>query len=76
MPINATTHIQKMAPGPPAVRAMATPVRLPVPTRAASVVHNAWKEEMPALSLLLLFFNTENMWLKWRSWIKRVRSVK
>ncbi|BEO64498.1 hypothetical protein SMQE31_00060 [Serratia marcescens] len=51
MPINATTHIQKMAPGPPAVRAMATPVRLPVPTRAASVVHSAWKEEMPALSL-------------------------
>ncbi|MEX0633781.1 hypothetical protein M8494_24355 [Serratia ureilytica] len=28
------------------------------------MVHSAWKEEMPALSLLLLFFNTENMWLK------------
>lgn len=64
IPITATTHIQKTAPGPPAVIAMATPVKLPVPTRAARLVHNAWKEEMPELSALLLFFKTENIWPK------------
>lgn len=31
MPINAATHIQKTAPGPPAVIASATPARLPYP---------------------------------------------
>ncbi|MNL82608.1 hypothetical protein D3C87_2100240 [compost metagenome] len=64
MPINAITHIQKMAPGPPAVSAIATPVRLLVPTRAAREVHSAWKDEIPTPSLLVLFFSTENIWLK------------
>ncbi len=39
-----------MAPGPPAVSAIATPVKLPVPTRAAKLVHKAWNEEIPDLS--------------------------
>jgi hypothetical protein len=38
MPKNADTHIQKMAPGPPAIRAAATPATLPVPTVEASAV--------------------------------------
>ena len=38
MPTAATTHIQKIAPGPPSVRAIATPAMLPVPTRDASVM--------------------------------------
>ena len=37
----AINHIQKTAPGPPAVIATATPAKLPVPTRAAKLVHNA-----------------------------------
>ena len=40
-----------MAPGPPWVlSAIATPVELPVPTRAAKLVHKAWNEEIPDLS--------------------------
>jgi len=35
IPMKATTHIQKMAPGPPRVSAMATPTMLPLPTRDA-----------------------------------------
>ena len=47
MPTAATTHIQKMAPGPPTVSAIATPAMLPVPTRDARPTQNAWKEEIP-----------------------------
>ncbi|CRZ97201.1 Uncharacterised protein [Vibrio cholerae] len=36
----------------------------PVPTRAARLVHNAWKEEMPALSALRLFLRTVKVWVK------------
>ena len=48
MPTSATTHIQNTAPGPPKVMARATPTMLPVPTREARPMVNAWKEEMPA----------------------------
>ena len=47
MPTRATTHIQKIAPGPPYKSAAATPNTLPMPTRAASEIAKAWKEEMP-----------------------------
>ena len=47
MPTRATTHIQKIAPGPPNMSAAATPNTLPMPTRAASEIAKAWKEEMP-----------------------------
>ena len=50
MPTSAITHIQKIAPGPLSVIATATPAMLPVPTRAASEVHKAWKDEMPEAS--------------------------
>ena len=52
MPISATTHIQKIAPGPPAVNAIATPVMLPVPTLDESPMANAWKLEMPPSAFL------------------------
>jgi len=39
------THIQKTAPGPPTTIAVATPARLPVPTRLASDTAKAWNEE-------------------------------
>ena len=48
MPKKADTHIQKMAPGPPAASAVAQPVMLPVPTWAAMAVVRAWKELMPS----------------------------
>ncbi len=35
-PINAMSHIQKIEPGPPTAIAVATPARLPVPTRVAT----------------------------------------
>jgi hypothetical protein len=41
MPSSAETHIQKTAPGPPALMASATPARLPLPTRAARLVQSA-----------------------------------
>ncbi|CAK8743945.1 hypothetical protein SODG_007081 [Sodalis praecaptivus] len=47
MPISAASHIQKMAPGPPRINAMATPIKLPQPIRAAREVHKAWNGEIP-----------------------------
>ena len=41
MPIRPTTHIQKIAPGPPRATAMATPPMLPSPTVADSAVDRA-----------------------------------
>ena len=49
MPKKAATHIQKMAPGPPEIMAVAQPVMFPVPTWAAMEVARAWKELMPSL---------------------------
>lgn len=43
----ATHHIQKIAPGPPQDRAIATPAMFPVPTREASPTAKAWNEEIP-----------------------------
>ena len=45
-PINAITHIQNTAPGPPITIAVATPARFPVPTRPAIETANASKEEI------------------------------
>ena len=41
MPKIAVTHIQKIAPAPPSVMAVATPARLPVPTCPDSAVDKA-----------------------------------
>ena len=45
IPRKALTHIQNTAPGPPRAMAPATPAMFPVPTVAASAVHNARKPE-------------------------------
>ncbi len=50
MPKNASTHIQKMAPGPPIDRAVATPAMLPMPTVPASEVDVAWNGVMRSRS--------------------------
>ncbi len=46
-PRRAITHIQKTAPGPPKLIAVATPPMLPMPTRLASDIISDWKEEVP-----------------------------
>ena len=50
MPKKAVTHIQKRAPGPPRVMAVATPAMLPVPMVADRAVDNAWKCDTSPLS--------------------------
>ena len=49
MPNSPAVHIQKMAPGPPARSAVATPTMDPVPMVAASAVASAPKLEMSPL---------------------------
>ncbi len=43
IPTIPVTHIQKTAPGPPSVIAVATPTMLPIPTVAAKAVIRAAK---------------------------------
>ena len=75
MPISATIHIQKIAPGPPTVNAMATPAMLPVPTRPASVIASAWNEDTPASELLPSNIR-RIISPKWRTCRKRPRRLK
>ena len=61
IPMNAMTHIQKIAPGPPVKIAPEAPTILPVPTWAAMAVARAWKELIPLscfLPLSEMFPNT------------------
>ena len=53
MPKKAASHIQKSAPGPPSLIAVATPTMLPVPTVAASAVQSALNESMSPSPLFL-----------------------
>ncbi len=76
MPMNATTHIQKIAPGPPTTSAVATPAMLPVPTRAASEVANAPNEVTPPSVARVDERITANMWPKERIWMNRSLTVK
>ena len=46
MPKTAVTTIQKTAPGPPTLTAMATPAMLPRPIVADSALDSAWKWEI------------------------------
>ena len=41
IPRSAETHIQKIAPAPPRVKAVATPTMLPVPMEPANAVETA-----------------------------------
>ena len=77
MPKKAASHIQKMAPGPPEMSAVAQPAMLPVPTCAAMAVASAWKELMPSLPafspLMLMLPKTRFMARpKWRTCTKCV----
>ena len=65
IPKNAASHIQKMAPGPPAAMAVATPTMLPVPTVAERAVQRALKESispLPAFCALKISFSAFGNW--------------
>lgn len=78
-PMSAISHIQKMAPGPPTAMAVATPARLPVPTRVAIETAKAWNEEM-CLRLPLWVEDESTSWRNMSpiivNWTKRERIVK
>ena len=69
------SHIQKAAPGPPRMIAVATPAMLPVPTREAVAIISAWKEETP-LSPSFFSIMQRSASLKRRTCTKRVRIEK
>jgi hypothetical protein len=46
MPSRPATMSQRVAPGPPAEMATATPAMLPIPTVPETAVHSAWKWEI------------------------------
>ena len=57
MPNSAASHIQNIAPGPPATMAVATPTMLPVPMVADRAVHSAPKlvtSPSPPVSFLII----------------------
>lgn len=59
-PNRAIIHIQKIAPGPPTVMAVATPARFPVPTRLANEMVKAWNEEICFSCPLILAVESPN----------------
>ena len=76
VPSRATTHIQKIAPGPPRMRASATPTMLPVPTRQARPTAKAWKEDRERPPLAREPIMERAIGTLWRSCTPRVRIVK
>lgn len=84
IPTTADIHIQNIAPGPPAMSAVATPVMLPVPSVAARAVQNAWNWDMDCSSSVRLTFLLRKSWPSvmpsqtrhFLNWKKPVRTVK
>ena len=60
IPRKALTHIQKMAPGPPAMIAVAGPAMFPVPTCPAIAVARDCQVDMPSLPALFFCRMPEN----------------
>ncbi len=77
MPISAMTHIQKTAPGPPAVIATATPAMLPPPTRPPTDTKSASRALILVGSLSSSVpLRTLNIRLKKRNCTKPLAAVK
>ena len=74
-PSNATIHIQKTAPGPPNVIAVAMPAMLPMPMRPDRDIASAWNEDTPAEDFCPDNIN-RNISTKPRTCMKRVRIEK
>ena len=68
------THIQKIAPGPPAVIAVAMPAILPMPMRPDRDIASAWNEDTPAAEVCPETVN-RHISKKPRTCMKRVRIV-
>ena len=78
MPKKAASHIHRMAPGPPALMAVATPTMFPVPTVAARAVHRALKESMspsPLFSALKISFRERGRWRTCRNPSRKLRKI-
>lgn len=75
MPINATTHIQKMALAAGGQGDGDAGQVAGADARRQRGTQRLERGDAGAVAFITVF-NTENMWLKWRSWIKRVRNVK
>ena len=75
MPNSPAIHIQKMAPGPPARSAVATPTMDPVPMVAASAVASAPKLEMSPLPDGSRRTDMRIAWgnLRWMNPVRKVR---
>ena len=75
MPKRPAIHIQKMAPGPPARSAVATPTMEPVPMVAASAVASAPKLEMSPLPDGSRRTDMRMAWgsLRWMNPVRKVR---
>ncbi len=78
MPSKPAIHIQKMAPGPPMLMAMATPAILPMPIVPDNADESAWKcgisPGSPGLSYLPR--NRLKVWRRRRNGNKRQRKAK
>ena len=67
MPNRAATHIQKTAPAPPRVMAVATPTMFPVPIAPAKAVVIAWKAVMLPFSFSCFFCLWKKLPIVWRN---------
>ena len=76
MPTSAMAHIQKTAPGPPAVMATATPAILPPPTRPPTETNSAARALILLGSASVSLRRTRNMRLKKRNCTKPLAIVK
>ncbi len=85
IPKIATIHIQKMAPGPPEMMAVATPAMLPVPMVAARAVQRLWNwlialSSLPVWAVIFLLVKMPPtvdfiQWVKWLTWKPFVNTV-
>ena len=78
MPKKAAIHIQKIAPGPPTLTAVATPTMLPVPTVAASATQSALKLEtspLPWFFALKMRRSASGRRRTWSSFSRMVRKM-
>ena len=76
MPKNAATHIQKIAPGPPTLTAVATPTMLPVPTVAASATQSALNDETSPSPLFFAEKMSRSAVGSLKTWMSPSRTVR
>ena len=78
IPKKAAIHIQKIAPGPPTLTAVATPTMLPVPTVAARATQSALKLDTspsPLFLALKISFSAFGRRKTCSMWSRMVRKI-